>query len=205
MATVMAITPQRYPMSVIAEKAAEHPQPALAQITDVFVRHGNFTLGGGSATTVVLRQEIVDRRQWIRLDQFTMCFALARLMPGTNLLALTTGLGWLLRGLPGALAALLAGSIPCSLMAIGATALFSVWQGNPWAQAAIQGAVAAAVAVTVRSCWTIAHPYVQQGRRLRVALIAGAAFLLNVAAGLSPIEVLVVAGVIGAVLPPSAA
>lgn len=192
-------------MSVIAEKTAEHPHPELAQIADVFVRHGNFTLGGGSATTVVLRQEIVDGRRWMRLDQFTMCFALARLTPGTNLLALTTGLGWLLRGLPGALVALLAGSIPCSLMAIGATALFSIWQGNPWVQAAIQGAVAAAVAVTVRSCWTIAHPYVRRGTVLRVVLIALAALLLNVAARLSPIEVLLIAGAMGAVLPPSAA
>jgi chromate transporter len=34
------------------------------------------------------------------------------LTPGTNLLAFCTGIGWLLRGLSGALIALLAASVP---------------------------------------------------------------------------------------------
>ena len=61
--------------------------------------------------------------------------------------------------------------------------------------------MAAAVAVTVKTCWTIAHPYVHPGARVRVAVIAGAAFLLNVLVGLSPIEVLLLAVAVGIFLP----
>lgn len=39
------------------------------------------------------------------------------------------------------------------------TALFSYWQDNPFAQAAIHGAVAAAVGITTKTVWTIAKPY----------------------------------------------
>ncbi|WP_216839282.1 chromate transporter [Caulobacter sp. S45] len=170
-------------------------------MADVFVRYGNITLGGGSATITVLRREILERRRWIGEDDFTVCFALARLTPGTNLLAFCTGIGWITRGLPGAIVALLAGSIPCATMVVLATALFSLWQHVGWAQAAIHGAVAGAVAVTVKTCWTIAHPYVRPGARLRVAVIAGAAFLLNVLVGLSPIEVLLLAVAVGIFLP----
>ncbi len=35
-----------------------------------------------------------------------LCFALGRLTPGTNLLAFSTGVGWLLRGMAGAVASL---------------------------------------------------------------------------------------------------
>jgi chromate transporter len=117
----------------------------------VFVRYANFTLGGGSATVAVMHRELLDKRGWLSPENFTLCFALARLTPGTNLLAFCTGVGWLLRGMSGAVVALLAGSIPCTLMVVLATALFSHGQDNHWAQAAIHGAIAAAVAITVKT------------------------------------------------------
>jgi chromate transporter len=175
--------------------------PSLAGIADVFTRYANFTLGGGSATVAVMHRELLDKRRWLSPDDFTLCFALARLTPGTNLLAFCTGVGWLLRRLPGAVAALLAASIPCTIMVVVATALFSHWQDNRWAQAAIHGAIAAAVAITVKTCWTLAHPHFKGRARLRVVLIAAAAFLLYVWLGVPAIEVLLLAGVIGAVLP----
>jgi chromate transporter len=175
--------------------------PNLAQIGDVFTRYANFTLGGGSATVAVLHREILAKRRWLSEGDFALCFALARLTPGTNLLAFCTGVGWILRRLPGALVALLAGSIPCTLIVIAATALFSQWQDNRWAQAAIHGAIAAAVAITVRTCWTIAHPHFKGRSRIRVILVVGAAFALHALLGMPAIEVLLLAAVIGALLP----
>lgn len=177
-------------------------EPGLPEIADVFTRYGNFTLGGGSATVAVLHRELLDKRNWLSLDSFTLCFALARLTPGTNLLAFCTGVGWRLRRLPGAVVALLASSIPCTLIVVLATALFNHWQENRFAQAAIHGAIAAAVAITVKTCWTIAHPHFKGRARPRVVVIAVVAFLLYVWLGLPPIEVLLLAGVVGALLPP---
>ena len=177
-------------------------RPGLAAIADVFARYGNFTLGGGSATVAVLHRELLEKRRWIGVDAFTLCFGLARLTPGTNVLAFCTGVGWLLRGLPGALVALLASSIPCTVFVVVATALFSEAESNRLAQAAIHGAIAAAVAITVKTCWTIAHPHFQRGARVRVIAVAAGAFLLYVAAGIPAIEVLLIAAVLGAVLPP---
>jgi hypothetical protein len=70
-------------------------RPTLAAIADVFVRYANFTLGGGSLTVAVLHRELLDKRRWISDDNFTLCFGLARLTPGTNVLAFCTGVGWL--------------------------------------------------------------------------------------------------------------
>jgi chromate transporter len=115
--------------------------------------------------------------------QFTLCFALGRITPGTNLLAYCTGFGWVLRETPGAIMALLASSIPCAIMVAALTAFFDYWQASPIAQAAIHGAVAAAVGVTVKTCWTIAGPYYKGTGRLRVILAGGAAFALYQWAG----------------------
>jgi hypothetical protein len=121
--------------------------------------------------------------------------------PGTNLLAFCTGFGWALRGLSGAIVALLASSIPCALLVAVLTALFELWRDSPVAQVAIRGAVAAAVGITVKTCWTIARPYFKGEGRLRVVLVGGAAFMLNAVAGIPPIEVLILAAVVGAFLP----
>lgn len=186
------------------QASADHgdkTSPGLRHIADVFVRYANFTLGGGSATTAVLHHELVEKRHWLREDRFTLCFALGRLTPGTNVLAFCTGVGWLLRGMAGAVTALLAASIPCAIMVTVLTALFSSWQDNQLAQSAIHGAIAAAVAITIKTCWTIAKPHFKGQARLRVALVGAAAFLLYVVAAIPPIEVLLLAAAIGALLP----
>lgn len=183
-------------------EAIEQTKPALTEIASAFARYANFTLGGGSATVAVLHRELLEKRRWISNDSFALCFSLARLTPGTNLLAFCTGVGWLLRGASGAVLALLAASIPCTVIVVVATGLFSHWQDNHWAHAGIHGAIAAAVAITVKTCWTIAHPHVRKGTRLRVALIAAAAFLLYVWGSVPAIQVLILAAVVGALLPP---
>jgi chromate transporter len=181
--------------------ASRTERPSLASIADVFTRYGNFTLGGGSATSAVIHGQVVTRRHWVTDQQFGLCYALGRLTPGTNVLAFCTGIGWLLRGLPGALVALLAASVPCTLIVIVITALFREWQGNAVAQAAIHGAVAAAVAITAKTSWTIAGPLYRGGARLRVVLIGAAAFGLYVVLGVPAIYVLLGAAVVGAFLP----
>jgi chromate transporter len=177
--------------------------PALGQIASVFTRYANFTLGGGSATIAVLHREILEKRSWLSEDNFALCFALCRLTPGTNLLAFCTGVGWLQGRSAGAIVALFAASIPCALIVAVMTVAFSSWQENALIQAAIHGAIAAAVAITVKTCWTIAKPHFKGDARGRVVLIAATAFLLYVFLAIPAIEVLLLAGLVGAIAPPA--
>jgi chromate transporter len=176
--------------------------PSLTQLAIVFARYANLTLGGGSATAATMHRELVEKRKWLTENQFTLSFALGRVTPGTNLLAFCTGFGWIIRGPAGAIVALLASSIPCAALVAALTALLAYWQDNDLVQAAIRGAVAAAVGITTKTCWTIAHPYFK-GRdgQIRVVLIAAVAFSLYVFAHVPPIWVLILAGVVGAFLP----
>jgi len=188
----------------MTDQKKETAPPSLGGISWVFARYANFTLGGGNATTAALHHELLEKRHWLNDDRFALCYALARLTPGTNLLAFCTGVGWLLRGMSGAVVALLAVSVPCAIMVTALTALFSHWQENAFVQSAIHGAVAAAVAITVKTCWTIAKPHFKGEARLRVVVIGAAAFLLHVIAAVPPIQVLLLTTVIGAFLPADA-
>ena len=175
-------------------------RPSWLRVAELFARYANTTFGGGSATIAVLYREL-ERRQWINADQFALSFALCRLTPGTNLLAFCTAVGWILRGMGGAMAALFASSIPCAGIVVLATALFDVWQRAGWAKAAIHGAVAAAVAVTVATAWTISRPHARPGTRVRASVTVTVAFLLHAVVGLSAMTILALAALFGLLLP----
>jgi len=174
---------------------AEHPP--LRRIAGAFARYANLTFGGGTATVAVLNRELVAKRGWVDEQPFGLCYALSRITPGTNLLSFCTGIGWLLRHLPGAIVALLAASIPCSVLAIIATMLFDQWSHNPTGAIAVRGAMAAVVGITMMTCWTISKPYIKRTNWLRQLLFIGAAFTFNTFLSIAPVPVMLVAAIVG--------
>ena len=176
--------------------------PTLQRLGIAFVRYSNATFGGGSATTAVLHRAIVEERHWVAPQRFALIYALARLTPGTNLLALCTGVGWQIRGWRGALIALLAASVPCSSIVVVVTYFFEQWSHNRLAQLSIRGAVAAAVGITVVTCWTISKPYFKRRHWTLAAVIGGGAFALAVVFGIQPIRILLSAAVLGVLWTP---
>lgn len=176
------------------------PRPSLRQIVSIFFRHGNWTFGGGSATVAVLQTELVERDEWVSRQEFALAFGLARLTPGTNLLAFGVGVGWLLRKSSGALAALLAGSIPCSVLALLVTALYESWRHNRFVMIGLRGALPAAVGVMVATGWTLLRPYWKETSLLRLVPFTGVA-LASGLLSISPIRVLVAAAIIGFLWP----
>ena len=160
-------------------------------------QHGGLTFGGGGPTIAALQNETMNRRGWIDNGQFQLAYALSRLTPGTNLLAFCTALGWQMRGVSGAVAALIASSLPCSIVTVGFTILFDAVQGNRWAATAIEGASASAIGIIAASCWQLIAPHAGAGTWLRTAVLVLGALLLQIA-DVPPIRILLLAGVLGA-------
>jgi chromate transporter len=174
--------------------------PTLRQLGAVFVRYGNWTLGGGSATVAVLQTELIDRKRWVDREVFLLAFGLARLTPGTNLLSFGAGIGWLLLGLRGALVALLAGSVPCSLVALVVTALYESWSHNHLVEIGLRGALAAAVGVMIATGWTLIRPFWKEVSLARLLVFTGGALCLALY-GLTPIKVLFLSAFVGLAWP----
>lgn len=179
-----------------------HPmsRPSLARLAWIFVRYANFTFGGGTATTVAVDREIVERQNLVSADTARLSYALARLTPGTNVLAYCTGIGWKTRGLPGAVVALIGSSVPCSLFAVLVTVLYEVMIKKHAVAVAMHGAIAAAIAVMFATGWTIIRPLRREVNATQILLFSIAAFTLSMK-GVSPIQVLLGAAVVGFFLP----
>jgi len=169
---------------------------ALTQIAAEFARYANLTLGGGSATIAVLREQVLSKRKWITDVQFDLAYGLSRLTPGTNLLAFCTAVGFFTRKWLGAIVALLAASVPCSIIAVVATHYFEIWQTNALFRGALAGALAAAVAIMLNTAWVLALPHAKEAR-LRALLVVPGAIALVTFTHASSIQVLGVAAVLG--------
>lgn len=177
--------------------AARTGAATLGEIVSTFGRLGNFTFGGGAATTAALQREIVARKHWLDETGFALCYALSRITPGTNLFAFCTASGWLLRRWRGALAALLAASIPSCLLVWAATAGFdSVNRYAPF-RAAAAGAMAASAGILLASFWSLVGPHLTRRAWPRTSAITVASIALSLGAGLSPIAVLAIAAAVG--------
>ena len=172
--------------------------PDLLSLVGIFARDANLTFGGGSATAETLRREIVSRRQYVIEPDFRLAYAASRLTPGTNLLALCTALGWRMRGMAGAIAALMSSSIPSALMVVVIMAEYQRAIGSSVLSSASRGAVAVAAALLISSAWALIRPSAVRDR-VRTALIVGASWLLYQVVGLSALVVLIGAGAFGAV------
>ena len=178
-------------------------RPSIARLVWIFLRYANFTFGGGTATTVAVDQEIVERQKLVSRDTASLSYALARLTPGTNVLAYCTGIGWKMRGFPGALSALIAASVPCSVIAVLVTVLYELLIKRPAVMIAMHGAIAAAIAVMFATGWTIIRPLRRSVTKTRLVVLTSAAFVLSML-GISPIQILLGAALLGSLLPESA-
>lgn len=172
-------------------------KPALSALGWVFVRDSNRTFGGGTASSEVLRRSLV-KRGWITDDEHREMYALSRLTPGTNLLAYCTAVGWRTRGFRGAVVTWLAASVPCSLIAVGVTALFDrVSESKPLGLALLV-AMTVAFILLGASAWHLAKPQLTATaarRSIGLAVIV----LALVWIGATPLTVLLVAATIGTV------
>lgn len=151
---------------------------------------------GAAAAAASLRRDVVDQGR-TPPELFDQAFAVSRLTPGTNLLALYVLLGRHFAGWRGALQALAIGSLVPSLLACAVAAAYAQYAASPLAGAAMKGARAGALAVLLWAAVRLIRPQLEaQGTRgILVALAAGVA---TVGTPVPPIIALLVGGVLGA-------
>lgn len=153
---------------------SERRAVSLAQIALGFNHIALASFGGGLSAWS--REVVVVRRRWMGEQQFLSAMTMCRIMPGANQINLAVFVGTTLRGLPGAVAALIGlCTVPVTLM-LGLGFAYFTFKEVPAVQGALHGASAAAVALTVAMV-------IKTGRQcldgvVPVALFA-AAFLLN--------------------------
>ena len=184
--------------SVYSSPPSSAERRSLWSIATLFAWGANLTFGGGSATAETLRREIVERRRWMPESDFRLAYAASRLTPATNLLALCTAMGWRLSRTSGALAALLAASVPSAIVAALVMEGYRHAARHEIGADALRGAVAVSVALLVSSAWALVRPYAPPGKRRRATFIVAGSFVLHQLLGVSTLFVLIAAAALGA-------
>lgn len=135
------------------------PRPGFSELCRLLLKHASFTVGGGSVTMVALERDLVEQHQWLERDRFRRIYGLARLTPGTSILALVTGIGWELHSRAGALVALAVSAIPGSILAALLAAAYRQVYEQPTSRAFLAGAAAAVCGLIGASVWKMVAPY----------------------------------------------
>jgi len=170
-----------------------------AQFLAEFARAGNLTLGGGQPMMAELQRRVIADRKWLPPEDFGLLFAIARLTPGTNILAFIAATAARIRGPIAGILAVVAASLPAAVVIWLMTLFYSAWSANRWAATAMLGAMAAVVALIAASAWQLLEPF----RKEPLALFLFAAALsAGLAEAAGPVTILLTAAAIGAVLPP---
>jgi chromate transporter len=123
------------------------PQVGLVELFLLFSQLGLSSFGGG--VSAWMHRAFVERRGWLGETEFSAALALARIMPGVNVVNLAVLIGQRLRGASGAAAAALGLLVGPSLAAIGLTVAYDALAGSAVLHAAIEGAAAAAAGLLI--------------------------------------------------------
>lgn len=177
-------------------------RPRLGPLSNLFLRVGVTVFGGGDPTIAILQREFY-RREWLSGEKFAIAFGLARLTPGTNVLAFCAATGWYILGGVGALAAVLAITIPPSLLVVWLTRAYDLTEHSRLAQSIANALLAAAVGTMIGAAVLLVRSQSKPGRWVRPVAISIGALLLSSIAGLSPLQVIGAAAVAGFFWPES--
>lgn len=154
--------------------------PTLGAVAREWGRIGMVGFGGPPAHIALLRDLVVDRRSWMRAEQFEEGLAAVNLLPGPASTQLAIFTAWRTHGVAGALVGGLCFIVP-GLVLIVALAAFFLGSPPDWIRGAGAGAGAAVAAVAVHAGLSLVRPAwsrVASGARWRsvvYALLGGAA------------------------------
>jgi chromate transporter len=174
-------------------------RPSLRQLAASVAFDVNRTVGGGHASIELLRRTFTSRG-WLDADAHALNIAVSRLTPGTNILAYCVTLGWRYYGWPGALIALVAASVPASVIVFLLTATLARIDRYAMVRGLLALGILVAGVLVLASAWALVQPYLAKAARVRALLVAAiAAGMIGLDA--TPVRVLLVAALTGFVLP----
>lgn len=138
------------------------------------------TCYGGPAMVGYVRDVIVERRRWLRSEQFAEGLALSQLVPGATLTQAVTYVGLALRGPAGAAVAAVAFVLPGTVIVLAVSALYFRWQNLPPVLVLSRGVGAVVIALLAYASIRLARTSLPSGWSYLIAAAACAAYLLRV-------------------------
>ncbi len=175
-------------------ESTEIREASLGEIALVFLKLGTIAFGGPAAHLAMMEEEFVRRRHWITHAEFLDRLAAANLIPGPSSTEVAIFVGQLKRGWRGLIVAGCCFIIPAALIVSAIAWAYVRFGSLPRVEGVLSAIKPAVVAIVVQALGKLGRTGVRTPLLgVIAALSAGLSFL-----GVSPVLVLVIAGLISA-------
>ena len=169
-------------------------QTTYLELFTIFSKVGLFTLGGGYAMVPLMEKEVVTDKQWLNHEEFLDILAVAQATPGLFALNMASHIGNKLKGVRGGIVASMGVAVPSIVIILLIAMFFHAFKGNIYIEKIFRGVRPAVVALIAAPCFSMAKSARINRRNLWIPIVA---CLLIAAFGVSPIWIILTAGVGG--------
>ena len=159
-----------------------------------FFKIGIFTLGGGYAMIPLIEEEVVDRHRWVSKEEMLDLIAIAQSCPGVFAINIAIFIGYKVRQLRGAIATALGTALPSFLIILLIAMFFHQFSDNHVVAAIFKGIRPAVVALIAVPTFNLAKQAQLNRFTIWIPVVSALAIW---ALGVSPIWVIIVAGICG--------
>ena len=174
--------------------AAVRPaQPiTLTTVALLFLRLGLTAFGGPAAHIAMMQAEVVERRGWMRREEFLDLVGSANLIPGPSSTELAIFIGYRLAGLPGLILAGVCFILPAFLLVLGFAWAYVRYGSLPQVGRALYGVKPVVIAIIAQALWNLGRTAV----KTRALAALGLAALVPAFLGASPLLILLGGGLL---------
>ena len=159
-----------------------------------FAKIGAFTLGGGYAMVPIMEKEIVDRKGWLTREEFMDILIVAQSTPGLFAINMASHIGNKARGALGGVVGSLGVALPSIVVILLIAMFFRTFKDNVYIEKIFMGIRPAVVALIAAPCFSMARTAKISIYNLWIPVVA---CILITAFGVSPIWIILVAGLAG--------
>lgn len=144
----------------------------------------------------VLKSILVDKTQWVTLNEFLVGISVGQITPGPILVS-AAFFGYKIEGIIGAVIATVAIFLPSSLLMIMVSKFFSHYRSNRFVQAALAGIKPVVVGLILAAAFALFGTYWSNGNAVITSTLLVISFMLFFWFKVNPAIVVVLSGLLG--------
>jgi chromate transporter len=144
----------------------------LRELASIFLRLGVTSFGGPVAHIALMRQEFVERREWLSQQQFLDLNGAVNLVPGPNSTELAMYIGQQRAGRAGLWVAGACFIIPAALIVLLIAWFYHKFEQLPAVEKLLQGVAPVVVAIVAQALWKFARTALKGAFPIAIALAA---------------------------------
>src|ERR687886_2268858 len=152
----------------------------LWELARLFLKLGTVAFGGPAAHIAMMRNEIVDRRQWMEEQEFLDLVGASSLIPGPNSTELAIHIGRVRAGWRGLLVAGVCFILPAALIVLAFAWAYVRYGSTPQVEGLLYGITPVVVAIIINALWGLLRTAVKGLFLAVVGIAALALYFLGV-------------------------